>query len=195
MKKLPIRRPYQPKRKQAEHRLNGEIRYPRVRITGEVVGEARVVSIQEAQQLADDNEMDLVEVSSTADPPVCRICDYSKFMYELRKRRKEQNKSNTKTETKEMKLTYVTDQHDIEFKVRHATNWLKNGNKVRCFIRFHGRSIQYRDQGEILLLKVSQMLEDFGKVEFFPKLEGKIMSMIIAPKKTHVEKQKHENRT
>lgn len=180
MNKTITRRPYQPKKRKAEHLLNREIRHPEVRITGDAIGESRVVSIQEAQLLADENGLDLVEVTSTATPPVCRICDYSKFMYDLRKRRK----NNAKNEVKELRFSYTTDEHDIDFKVRHAINWLKNGDKVRCVIRFKGRAIVFRDQGEILLLKISQMLEEVGKVETFPKLEGKVMNMIIAPKKT-----------
>lgn len=189
MKKPTIRRPYQPKKKQAEHLLNGEIRHPQVRITGDDIGETRVVAIQEAQRLANDLGLDLVEISATAKPPVCRICDYSKFMYDLNKRRKA-SKHQAKSDTKEMRLTYTTDEHDVAFKVRHATNWLQNGDKVRCVIRFHGRTIQFKDQGEILLLRVSQMLEEFGKIESFPKLEGKFMSMTIVPKKVHAEKEK-----
>ncbi len=106
-------------------------------------------------------------------------------MYELKRKRKEQEKSQNKTEVKEMRLTYVTDDHDVEFKVRHAINWLRSGDKVRCIIRFRGRTIQFRDMGEVLLLRVSQMLEEFGKVEMFPKMDGKMMSMIVAPKKTN----------
>jgi len=183
--KTQTRRPYQPRKKQAEHLINGLIRHPQVRITGDVVGESRVVSIEEAQRIADSHGLDLVEVSSSATPPVCRICDYSKFLYDLKQKWREQKKKNIQSETKEMRLTYVTDEHDIDFKVRHAINWLKNGDKVRCVIRFKGRTIVYRDQGEVLLLRVSQMLEDAGKIEVFPKLEGKIMSMTIAPKKVH----------
>lgn len=190
MKKLPVRRPYQPRKKQAEHLLNGEIRHPQVRITGEAIGESRVVPIQEAQRLANEQGLDLVEISATAQPPVCRVCDYSKFMYDLNKKRKEQAKSQAKSEVKEMRLTYTTDEHDVAFKVRHATNWLQDGDKVRCVIRFHGRTVQFKDQGEILLLKISQMLEQFGKIETFPKLEGKFMSMTIVPKKVHNEKEK-----
>lgn len=193
MKKLQIRKPYQPRKKQAEHLLNGAIRHAEVRITGEDI-ESRVVSIQEAQRIANDAGMDLIEISATANPPVCRIGDYGKFMYELNKRRKA-NKSQAKSEVKEMRLTYTTDDHDIEFKVRHAINWLKNGDKVRCVIRFQGRTIVYRDQGEVLLLRVSQMLEDFGKIESFPKLEGKLMSMTIVPKKMGSDKEKHNEQT
>jgi len=188
MKKFPTRKPYQPRKKQAEHLLNGAIRHPQVRITGDDI-ESKVVSIQEAQRIANDAGVDLIEISATANPPVCRIGDYGKFMYELNKRRKA-NKSQAKTDTKEMRLTYTTDDHDVEFKVRHAINWLKNGDKVRCVIRFHGRTIVYRDQGEVLLLRVSQMLEDYGKIEAFPKLEGKFMSMTIVPKKVNSEKEK-----
>lgn len=183
MNRTQTRRPYQPRKKQAEHAINGFIRHAEVRITGDVVGESRVVSLQEAQRLADEQGLDLVETSSTAAPPVCRICDYSKFMYDLRKRRREQEKNNAKNEVKEMRLTYVTDEHDVAFKIRHAISWLQGGDKVRCVIRFRGRTIQFRDQGEVLLLRVSQMLEQFGKVEAFPKLEGKVMTMIVAPKK------------
>lgn len=189
MKKQSIKRPYQPKKKQVEHLLNGEIRHPQVRITGEGIGESRVASIQEAQRLANELGLDLVEISATAQPPVCRICDYSKFMYDLKKKRKE-SKVNARSDVKEMRLTYTTDEHDVSFKVRHAINWLQKGDKVRCVIRFHGRTVQFKDQGEILLLKISQMLEEFGKIESFPKLEGKLMSMTIAPKKIHTGKEK-----
>lgn len=181
------RRPYQPKKKTAEHLLNGEIRHAQVRITGDNIGESRVVSIDEAQAIANEMGVDLIEVSSSANPPVCRICDYGKFMYDLKKKRKEQSKNNAKNEVKEMRLTYVTDEHDIDFKVKHALEWLKNGDKVKCVVKFRGRSIQYRDQGEVLLLRISQMLEQFGKVEAFPKMEGKTMSMMVAPKKVTVK--------
>lgn len=175
--------------------LNGAIRHSQVRITGDAIGESRIVSIQEAQQLANESGLDLVEITSTATPPVCRVCDYSKFIYDLRRRRREQEKGNSRTETKEMRLTYVTDEHDLDFKVRHAINWLKSGDKVRCVIRFRGRTIVYRDKGEILLLKVSQMLEQFGKIETFPKLDGKVMNMIIAPKKTQAKNVQIQTKT
>lgn len=189
MKKQTVRKPYQPSKKQIEHLLNGAIRHPHVRITGDGI-ESRVVPIQEAQRMASDAGVDLIEITATANPPVCRIGDYGKFMYELNKRRKA-NKSQARSEVKEMRLTYTTDDHDVAFKVRHAINWLKNGDKVRCVMRFQGRTIMYRDQGEVLLLRVSQMLEDFGKIETFPKLEGKLMSMTIVPKKAGSEKEKH----
>lgn len=185
MNRTPIRRPYQPRKKQAEHAINGFIRHAEVRITGDVVGESRVVSIGEAQRIADEHQLDLVEVSPNATPPVCRVCNYSKFLYDLKQKRREQKKNTVKSETKEMRLTYVTDEHDIDFKVRNAIGWLKGGDKVRCVIRFKGRTIVYKDQGEILLLRVSQMLEEFGKIEAFPKLDGKNMTMTIAPKKVH----------
>lgn len=179
---LPIRRPYVPQKKKAEHLLNGEIKHPQVRITGEEI-ESRVVSNFEAKQLAREMGMDLVEISSVANPPVCRICDYNKFIYDLKKKKKDQEKKQAKTETKEMRLTYTTDDHDVEFKVRHAIEWLKNGDKVKCVIRFHGRTIMFREKGEMLLLKISQMLDEYGRVETLPKLDGKLMIMIIAPRK------------
>jgi translation initiation factor IF-3 len=179
---LPFRKPYVPQKKKAEHLLNSEIRHPEVRITGDDI-ESRIVTNSEARRLAREMEMDLVEISSTATPPVCRICDYNKFLYDLKKKKKEQERKQVKVETKEMRLTYTTDDHDVDFKVRHATEWLKNGDKVKCVIRFHGRTIMFREKGEMLLLKISQMLQEVGRVEALPKLDGKLMIMIIAPKK------------
>lgn len=177
-----IRRPYQPQKKQNEHQINGDIRYPQVRITGDGI-ESRVVSTSEAQKIARDMGLDLVEISATAVPPVCKICDYGKFVYDLKKKRKEQDKKQDKSETKELRLTYVTDEHDIEFKVRHAVAWLQKGDKVKCVIQFRGRSIQHKDMGEMLLLKVATMLEEVGRVESLPNLDGNKMIMMVAPKK------------
>jgi len=181
-----IRKPYVPQKKQNEHLLNREIKHPQVRITGEDI-ESVVVSNEEAQRMAKEAGMDLVEISAIATPPVCRICDYNKFVYDLKKKKRELEKKQVKFETKEMRLTYVTDDNDVAFKVRHATEWLKQGDKVKCVIRFHGRTIMFKDKGELLLLKIATMLEDVGKVESLPKMDAagkqKLMIMIVAPKK------------
>lgn len=154
-----------------------------VRVVGENV-ETGIVSIREALALSVDQGFDLVEISPNATPPVCRIIDYKKFLYLQKKKQKEMKANSTKIVIKEIRLGPNTDEHDFNFKLKHAIKFLEDGAKVKVDVFFKGRSIVYKDQGEIILLKFAQELEEFGKVEKLPKLEGKRMIMIIAPKST-----------
>ncbi len=152
-----------------------------MRLVGDNV-EVGVYSISKALTISEDLELDLVEISPKADPPVCKIIDYKKFLYEQKKREKVIKANATKVVIKEIRFGPQTDEHDFEFKKRHAEKFLKEGAKLKAFVFFKGRSIVYKDQGEILLLKLAQELEEFGKVEQMPQLEGKRMTMFIAPK-------------
>ena len=143
-----------------------------------------VYPIQKALQKANELELDLVEISPKASPPVCKIIDYKKFLYEQKKREKAMKAKATKVIVKEIRFGPQTDDHDYAFKKRHAEKFLKDGAKLKAYVFFKGRSIVYKDQGEILLLRLAQELEEFGKVEQMPKLEGKRMTMFIAPKNT-----------
>jgi len=136
--------------------------------------------------MAENLELDLVEISPTANPPVCRVVDYKKFLYELKKKQKEIKAKTAKVVVKEIRMGPQTDEHDFNFKLKHARSFLQEGAKVKVEVFFRGRSIVYKDQGEIILLKFAQELMDFGKVEKLPLLEGKRMIMIIAPKKASV---------
>ncbi len=140
------------------------------------------MSIREALNLADSLDLDLIEISPKADPPVCRIADYSKFLYQLKKKAKEQKANQVKNVLKEIRFGPQTDDHDYNFKLKHAENFLKEGNKVKAYIFFRGRSIVFKEQGEIMLLRFANDLEELAKVESMPKLEGKKMNMILAPK-------------
>jgi translation initiation factor IF-3 len=145
--------------------------------------EIGVYPIKRALEIADEQELDLVEISPNASPPVCKVMDYKKFVYEQKKREKAMKSKATKVIIKEIRFGPNTDDHDYEFKKKHAEKFLKDGAKLKAYVFFKGRSIIYKDQGEILLLKLAQELEDYGKVEQMPKLEGKRMIMFIAPKK------------
>jgi translation initiation factor IF-3 len=145
--------------------------------------EQKIVSIREALDIANQMELDLVEISGTANPPVCKLVDYSKFLYEMKKKQKEMKAKSAKVVVKEIRLGPNTDDHDFEFKLKHATKFLQEGAKVKVEVFFRGRSIVYKDHGEIIMLKFAQELAEVGKVESLPKLEGKRMIMIIAPKK------------
>jgi translation initiation factor IF-3 len=152
-----------------------------VRLVGDNV-EIGIYPISKALDIAQDLELDLVEISPKADPPVCKVIDYKKFLYEQKKREKAIKANATKVVIKEIRFGPQTDEHDFEFKKRHAEKFLKEGAKLKAFVFFKGRSIVYKDQGEILLLKLAQELEEFGKVEQMPQLEGKRMTMFITPK-------------
>lgn len=154
-----------------------------MRLVGDNV-EMGVYPIQKALQKATELELDLVEISPKASPPVCKIIDYKKFLYEQKKRDKAMKAKATKVIVKEIRFGPQTDDHDYEFKKRHAEKFLKDGAKLKAYVFFKGRSIVYKDQGEILLLRLAQELEELGKVEQMPKLEGKRMTMFIAPKNT-----------
>ena len=141
-----------------------------------------VFSIQEALKFADDLELDLVEISPNANPPVCKIVEYKKFVYELKKKQKQIKSKAAKSIVKEIRFGPHTDTHDVDFKLNHARKFLEDGAKVKAYVHFKGRSIVFQEQGQILLLKFAQDLESIGKVEQMPKLEGKRMFMLIVPK-------------
>lgn len=164
-----------------EHRINDRIRVPKVRVVGEHI-ESDVYPIQEALRMAEEAGLDLVEISPNADPPVCRIVDYNKFLYEKKKREKEIKAKSAKSEVKEIRFTPNTDDHDFDFKSRHAEKFLKDGNKVKAYVQFRGRAIVFKDRGELLLLKFAERLAEFGQLESMPKMEGKRMLAIFAPK-------------
>ena len=145
--------------------------------------ESGIFQLRDALALADEQELDLVEISPTANPPVCKIMDYKKFLYEQKKKQKEIKQKTAKVIVKEIRLGPNIDDHDFNFKLKHAENFLKEGAKVKVDVFFKGRSIIYKEKGEIVLLRFAQELEEFGKVERLPLLEGKRMIMIIAPKK------------
>jgi translation initiation factor IF-3 len=154
-----------------------------VRLVGEGV-EARIVTSREAYNIAQDAGLDLVEISPSANPPVCKVMDYKKFLYDQKRKQKEIKAKSAKVVVKEIRLGPNTDDHDFNFKLKHAQKFLDDGAKVKVEVFFRGRTIVYKDQGEIMLLKFAQALEDKGKVERMPKLEGKRMIMIIAPLKS-----------
>ncbi|NNE31528.1 MAG: translation initiation factor IF-3 [Winogradskyella sp.] len=165
-----------------KHRINSKIRSEEVRVVGENV-EVGVYPIKQALSMADEQGLDLVEISPNANPPVCKVMDYKKFLYEQKKREKALKSKATKVVVKEIRFGPQTDDHDYEFKKKHAIKFLKDGAKLKAFVFFKGRSIVFKEQGQILLLRLAQDLEEYGKVEQLPKLEGKRMIMFIAPKK------------
>jgi translation initiation factor IF-3 len=171
-----------PPRKEEPYNINEHIRAKEVRLVGDNV-ETAVVSIQEALRLADELELDLVEISPTAQPPVCKILDYSKFLYQQKKRQKEQKAKATKVVVKEIRFGPQTDDHDYNFKLKHAQSFLQEGSKVKAYVFFKGRSILFKEQGEVLLLRFANDLEELGKVEQMPVLEGKRMTIMLSPKK------------
>lgn len=173
-------------RKEELHKINGNIRAREVRLVGDNV-EPGVYSINEALRLADDLELDLVEISPTAEPPVCRITDYQKFLYQQKKKQKEAKAKSVKVVVKEIRFGPQTDDHDFNFKLKHAKSFLEEGSKVKAFVFFKGRSILFKEQGEVLLLRFATELEDYGKVDQLPALEGKKMIMMMSPKKTPVK--------
>jgi translation initiation factor IF-3 len=157
------------------------IRVPQVRLVGDNV-EVGVYSIQEAMKMAQEQQLDLVEISPQADPPVCKIIDYNKFLYEKKKKEKEMKSKSKTAEVKEIRFTPGTDDHDFDFKARHAESFLKEGNKVKAYVQFKGRAIMFKERGELVLLKFAERLAEVGQPEGLPKLEGKRMLMIISPK-------------
>ncbi|MGE5384225.1 MAG: translation initiation factor IF-3 [Omnitrophica WOR_2 bacterium] len=162
--------------------INERIKAPVVRVVGDNV-EQGIYNLKDAIAIAQKLELDLVEISPTANPPVCKVTDYKKFLYELKKKQKEIKAKSAKIVVKEIRLGPNTDEHDFNFKLKHAMKFLEEGAKVKVEVLFRGRSIVYKDQGEIKLLQFASLLEDYGKVEKLPLLEGKRMIMIIAPKK------------
>jgi translation initiation factor IF-3 len=168
-------------RKEAEHRINHFIRVPQVRLVGDNV-EPGIYPTNEAIKKAQDQGLDLVEISPNADPPVCKIIDYNKFLYDKKKKEKEMKANAKVSEVKEIRFTPNTDEHDFNFKAKHAENFLKDGNKVKAYVQFKGRAIQFQDRGQLLLLKFAERLTDIGVLESMPKMEGRRMLAMFAPK-------------
>jgi translation initiation factor IF-3 len=159
------------------------IRVPNVRLVGDNV-EVGVYPIQDALRMAQDQQLDLVEISPQADPPVCKIIDYNKFLYEKKRKEKEMKAKSKSAEVKEIRFTPGTDDHDFDFKSKHAESFLKEGNKVKAYVQFKGRAIMFKERGELLLLKFAERLAEVGQPEALPKMEGKRMLIIFAPKAT-----------
>ncbi|UKK50186.1 translation initiation factor IF-3 [Prevotella sp. E13-17] len=179
-------------KKQNQYRINEQIRVREVRIVGD--SGSMVVPTRQALDMARDEGVDLVEISPNANPPVCRLIDYSKFLYQQKKRAKEMKAKQVKVEVKEIRFGPQTDEHDYQFKLKHAKEFLEEGNKVRAYVFFRGRSILFKEQGEVLLLRFANDLEEFGKVESMPSLEGKKMFIYLAPKKAGVAKKSQQAR-
>jgi translation initiation factor IF-3 len=169
------------KEQQQEHRTNHMIKVPNVRLVGENI-EVGIYPTVEAQKIANELGLDLVEISPQADPPVCKVIDYNKFLYEKKKREKDMKAKSKVSEVKEIRFTPNTDDHDFDFKSKHAENFLKDGNKVKAYVQFKGRAIMFKERGELLLLKFAERLVEVGTLESMPKLEGKRMFAIFAPK-------------
>lgn len=193
-KRSPQNRQQQQQDNRPNVRLNDQIRVPMVRLVGDNMDEVSRVAGQtiEAGEVhqtrtvlkwSDDLALDLVEISPNADPPVVRIIDFNKFLYEKKKKEKELKSKTQKTVLKEIRFGPNTDEHDFEFKVRHAQKFLEEGAKVKAYVMFKGRAIVFKDRGELLLLKFLKELEEFGSAEMLPKLEGRRMTVIVTPKK------------
>ncbi len=170
-----------------QYRINEQIRVREVRIVGDDI-ESTVVPTAKALQMAEDQGVDLVEISPNAAPPVCRLIDYSKFLYQQKKRQKEMKAKQVKVDVKEIRFGPQTDDHDYNFKLKHAQGFLSEGDKVKAYVFFKGRSILFKEQGEVLLLRFANDLEEYGKVEQMPVLEGKRMTIFISPKKQQARK-------
>src|ERR1700712_1534108 len=179
------------KEQQQEHRTNQMIRVPQVRLVGDNV-EVGVYPIQDALRMAQDQQLDLVEISPQADPPVCKIIDYNKFLYEKKRKEKEMKAKSKSAEVKEIRFTPGTDDHDFDFKSKHAESFLKEGNKVKAYVQFKGRAIMFKERGELLLLKFAERLAEVGQPEALPKMEGKRMLIIFAPKATKKKTQQQQ---
>lgn len=176
-----------------QYLINDQIRAREVRIVGDDI-EPQVVSLREALRIADEKELDLVEISPNAVPPVCRVVDYSKFIYQLKKKQKEQKAKQVKIDVKEIRFGPQTDDHDYNFKLKHAIGFLQDGDKVKAYVFFKGRSILFKEQGEEILARFAKDLEEYGKQEKAPVLEGKRMTIFIAPtRKSTAPKKEKEN--
>ena len=175
-----------------QYRVNEQIHVREVRVVSEDGSE--VMPTRKAMDLARQQGVDLVEISPNAQPPVCRLIDYSKFLYQQKKRQKEMKQKQVKVEVKEIRVGPQTDEHDYQFKLKHAQEFLLEGNKVRAYVFFRGRSILFKEQGEVLLLRFANDLEEYGKVESMPALEGKKMFLYLAPKKAGVAKKSQQKR-
>ena len=175
-----------------QYRVNEQIHVREVRVVSEDGSE--VMPTRKAMDLARQQGVELVEISPNAQPPVCRLIDYSKFLYQQKKRQKEMKQKQVKVEVKEIRFGPQTDEHDYQFKLKHAQEFLLEGNKVRAYVFFRGRSILFKEQGEVLLLRFANDLEEYGKVESMPALEGKKMFLYLAPKKAGVAKKSQQKR-
>ena len=171
------------KKDENEMNINGQITAPQVRLVGDTIPEQGIYPLSKALQLADQLELDLVEISAKADPPVCKILDYQKYLYQQRKKAKEMKSNAAKVVIKEIRFGPNTDEHDFQFKLKHAQEFLQEGSKVKASIFFRGRSIMFADQGEKQLLRFAVELEPYGRAENMPTLEGKRMTMMLAPLK------------
>ncbi len=169
------------RRNENPHKINRYIDADPIRLVGDDI-EPGIYSLSDALRMAQDQELDLVEISPKASPPVCKILEYKKFLYEQKKKQKEIKANQVKAVVKEIRFGPNTDEHDVEFKRKHAEKFLQDGNKVKAFVFFRGRSIIYSERGELLLLQFAEQLKDVAKVEQLPKLEGKKMIMMLAPK-------------
>lgn len=180
----PRRRNHNQRRTRDEelHRINDRIRVPQIRLVAEGE-EPRVIDTKEALKLAEAEGLDLVEISPKAKPPVCKIMDYKKFLYDQRKKQRDIKSKQSKVVIKEIRFGPNTEEHDFNFKLDHAKKFLQEGAKVRAFVFFRGRTIVFKDRGEVLLLRFAQELADYGTLEVMPKLEGKRMTIILNPKK------------
>ncbi|MDD5950928.1 MAG: translation initiation factor IF-3 [Bacteroidales bacterium] len=176
-------RSFQNKKDENELNINEEITATQVRLVGENIPEPGIYSIGKAMALADELGLDLVEISAKADPPVCKILDYQKYIYQQKKKAKEMKANAAKVVIKEIRFGPNTDEHDFQFKLKHAKEFLQEGSKVKASIFFRGRSIQFADQGEKQLLRFAVELEEYGRAENMPVLEGKRMIMMLAPVK------------
>ncbi len=177
-------RPRQGQQKEMPNRINEKIKgIKEVRLVGENV-ETGIYTIERAMQIAEDLELDLVEIAPNAAPPVCKIVDYQKFLYQLKKKEKENKAKSTKIDVKEIRFGPQTDDHDYNFKLKHAIKFLQEGDKVKAYVFFKGRSILFKEQGEVLLLRFANDLEEYAKVDQLPQLEGKRMIIMFSPKKT-----------
>jgi translation initiation factor IF-3 len=171
------------KKEEGELNINGEITAPQVRLVGDNVPQPGIYPIAKAMAMADELGLDLVEISAKAEPPVCKILDYQKYLYQQRKKAKEMKANAAKVVIKEIRFGPNTDEHDFQFKLKHAKEFLQEGSKVKASIFFRGRSIQFAEQGEKQLLRFAVELEDVGRAENMPVLEGKRMTMMLAPLK------------
>lgn len=177
--------------KEAPNRINERITVPQVRVVGDgIEGGSAVMPTSQALRLAREQELDLIEISPKAEPPVVRIADYQKFLYQQKRKAKELKAKTVKVTIKEIRFGPQTDDHDYNFKLKHAQGFLKEGSKVKAYVFFRGRSILFKEQGEVLLLRFANDLEDLGKVEMMPVLEGKRMTIMITPLKAAPKKEK-----
>lgn len=177
-----------------EHKINEKIRVPEVRLVGDNV-EVGVYPTRKALAIAEEQGLDLVEISPNAAPPVCKILEYKKFLYEKKRKEKEMKANSKQSEVKEVRFTPGTDDHDFDFKAKHAIKFLQEGNKVKAYVQFKGRAIMFKDRGELLLLKFAERLGDYGSLEGMPKMEGKRMLVMFAPKVTKKTASPKENKS